>query len=156
MRFEIGFVLKFRHGIPVAFGHLRLLAFRIIALLDGDGIIKPLPKNAVIGFRFVGRGHLERLQGADDCLPGSVEQRLLVGAVIDEKCLLPVTGAEMAPQNGEYSVFGFDLTAQYTAQLRKPDESFQKVGLAVEVAYRGDDRVEGLVGKVSEETGTLF
>ena len=117
MRFEIGFVLKFRHGIPVAFGHLRLLAFRIIALLDGDGIIKPLPKNAVIGFRFVGRGHLERLQGADDCLPGSVEQRLLVGAVIDEKCFLPVAGAEMAAQDGEDPVFRFYLTAQHAAKL---------------------------------------
>ena len=111
LRFEIGFVLKFRHGAPVTLRHIGSAAFGIVPLLDGNGVIEPLPQNAVVGLRFVRRGHLEELQGPDDRFPGGVEQRLLMGTVIDEKGFLPVAGTEMAPKDGEDPVLGFNFTA---------------------------------------------
>lgn len=88
---------------------------------------------------------MKGLQRPDNRLPGGVEQRLLVSAVVDEKYFIPVAGAKMTTQNGKDTVFGFDLAAQYASQFRKPDKSLQQVGLAIEMADRGDDRVESLV-----------
>ena len=60
----------------------------------------------------------------DSGLAGGVKQRLVVGAVINEKFLVLIAGAEVAPQNGEDPVFRFDLTAEDAAQLGEAEKAF--------------------------------
>jgi hypothetical protein len=48
----------------------------------------------------------------------------VVGAVINEKFLVLIAGAEVAPQNGEDPVFRFDLTAEDAAQLGEAEKAF--------------------------------
>ena len=75
--------------------------FRIFPLPNSYGVIKTLPKQPVGGLRLVRRRHLKVRQRANDGLAGGVKQRLVVGAVINEKFLVLIAGAEVAPQNGE-------------------------------------------------------
>ena len=39
--------LKFRHGIPVAFGHMGHAAFWVVSAFDSNGIIEGTPQPAV-------------------------------------------------------------------------------------------------------------
>jgi len=98
--------------------------FRIFPLPNSYGVIKTLPKQPVGGLRLVRRCHLKVRQRADDGLASGVEQRLVVGAVINEKSLVLIAGAEVAPQNGEDPVFRFDLAAQDAAQLGEAEKAF--------------------------------
>ena len=68
---------------------------------------------------------MEVLNGTDDGLSASVEQRLMVGAVIDEKGVLPVPGAKVSAQQGQDPVLGLDLAAKDPAKLRKADKALQ-------------------------------
>ena len=105
--------LELRHGAPVALGHVAHPQAGVLPLLDGDGVVEPLPKEAVAGFRLVRRGHLEVRQGPDDRLAGDMEQGLFVGAVIEEKALVVKPGGKVPAQHGEHSVFRLDLASQY-------------------------------------------
>ena len=78
-----------------------------------------------------------------------------MGAVIEEEGLVEIPGTEVAAQQGQYPVFGSDLSAKDAAQLGKADEALQKVGLTVEVLYRLGHRVECLIGKVPQKAGPL-
>ena len=98
--------------------------FRIFPLTNSYGVIKPLPKQPIGGLCFIRRRHLKVRQRANDGLASGVEQRLVVGAVINEKLLILVAGAEVAPQNGEDPVFRFDLTAEDAAQLGEAEKAF--------------------------------
>ena len=120
---EIAFVLELRHGPPVPLGHICHPTPGIVPLFNGDGIVKPLPENAVIGFRLIRWGHLEVLQGPDDSLAGGIEQRLPVGAVIEEEPFVLIPGAKMAPQDRQYPIFRLDLSAQNAPQVGEADEA---------------------------------
>lgn len=60
-RREIGCVLKFRHGIPVALGHIAHPQLGIFPFFDGNGVVKPLPQQPVVGLRFIRRSPSENL-----------------------------------------------------------------------------------------------
>ena len=107
--------LELRHGAPVAFGHVAHAEAGILPFLDCDGVVEPLPQEAVAGFRFIRRGHLEIRQGPDDRLAGDMEQGLFVGAVVEEKAFVVIAGAEVAPQKGQNLVFWLDFAAQDAA-----------------------------------------
>lgn len=85
---------------------------------------------------FIGRRHLKIRQRANYRLAGSIEKRLVMGAVIDEKFFILVSGAEMAPQQRQYPVLRLDFPAQNAAQLGKADKALQQMGLTVEVPAR--------------------
>ena len=135
MGLEILLPLELCHGAPVALWHLGHPAFGIVALLDGNGVIKALPEKPVASLSLIRRGHLEVLQRADNGLARSIKQRLFVGAVIDEEGLVLVAGAEVAPQEGENPVFRLNLAAQDAAQLREADKAFEQMDLALEVCH---------------------
>ena len=109
--------LELRHGAPVAFGHVAHAQAGVFPFLDGNGIIKPLPQQAVTGLRLVRRGHLEGRQGPDNRLAGDVEQGLPVGAVIKEETLVVKPGGEVSPQRRENPVFWLDFAPQHASQV---------------------------------------
>jgi len=78
-----------------------------------------------------------------------------VRAVIDEKFFILIAGAEVAPQDREHTVFGFDLAAQDSAQFGKPDKSFQQMGLRQQMLDSFGDRVQDRVRKISQEARAL-
>ena len=117
--------LELRHGDPVALWHVAHAEAGVLPLLDGDGVVEPLPQEAVAGFRFIRRGHLEIRQGPDDRLAGDMEQGLFVGAVIEEKALVVKPGGEVPAQHGEDPVPGLDLAAQHAPQVREADEALE-------------------------------
>ena len=86
---------------------------------------------------FIGRRHLKIRQRANYRPAGSIEKRLVMGAVIDEKFFILVSGAEMAPQQRQYPVLRLDFPAQNAAQLGKADKALQQMGLTVEVPHGG-------------------
>ena len=94
-RREIGCVLKFRHGIPVALGHIAHPQLGIFPFFDGNGVVKSLPQQPVVGLRFIRRSHLKICQRTDHGLSGGIEQRLVVGAVVNEKFFVLIAGAEV-------------------------------------------------------------
>ena len=47
------------HSAAISFGHKRVLALGIIALLNGNRVIKTLPQNAVVNFLFTGKRQLD-------------------------------------------------------------------------------------------------
>ena len=96
---EKSFVLKFCHGVPVPLWHIPHPALGIIPLFDGDGIVKTLPKDPVRRFCVIRRSHLKILQRTDHGFSGGVKQGFLVGAVINEKTVIHVPGAEMAAKD---------------------------------------------------------
>ena len=145
MRFEPIVIPEFRHGVPVALGHLGLAAPGIIPLFDGDGIVESLPEQTVIGLFFVRRRHVKILQRTDDGFAGGIEQGFFVGTIVDEEAFVHVSGAEMAAQHGKYPVFGFDLAAEDAAQFRKADESFQQMCFTVQMAGGFCHRIERLI-----------
>ena len=98
--------------------------FWIFPLPNSHGIVKPLPKQPVGGLRFIRRRHLKVRQRANDGLAGGVKQRLVVGAVINEKFLVLIAGTEVAPQNGEDPIFRFDLASQNAAQIGEAEKAF--------------------------------
>ena len=102
---------------------------------------------------FIGRRHLKIRQRANYRPAGSIEKRLVVGAVIDEKFFILVSGAEMAPQQRQYPVLRLDLSAQNAAQLGKADKALQQMGLTVEVPHGGKDRMQRFVGRISQKAG---
>ena len=75
---EIGFVLKFGHGLPVPLGHMGAAQLGVVALLDLNGVIKPFPESPVLGLILRGRGHFEFLHGYNGLLAGPVDQGLSV------------------------------------------------------------------------------
>ena len=111
--------LEFRHGIPVAHGHLGPAAGGIVPLPNGNGIVKPLPKQTITGFLRIRRRHLKLLQRLDHRLSAGMEQRLAMGPVIQEEGVVRVAGTKVTPQQGKHPVFGLDLSAQHTAQVGK-------------------------------------
>ena len=115
--------LELRHGAPVALGHVAHAEAGILPFLDCDGVVEPLPQEAVAGFRFIRRGHLEIRQGPDDRLAGDMEQGLFVGAVVEEKALVVKPGGKVPAQHGEHSVFRLNLASQHASQVRKADEA---------------------------------
>ena len=74
--------LKFRHGIPVPHGHLSPAAGGIVPLPNGNRIVKPLPKQAIMGLLLIWGCHLKLLQRSDHRLAAGVEQCLSMGPVI--------------------------------------------------------------------------
>ena len=115
--------LELRHGVPVPLGHVGHAAAGVVPLPDGDGVVEPLPQQAVAGLRLVRRRHLEVLQGPDGGPAPGVEQRLPVGAVVEEEPLVPVAGAEVLPQQGKDPVFRLDLAAQHARPGRRSGQS---------------------------------
>ena len=94
---EIALILKFCHCAPIALWHIGHPAFTVFTLWNGNGIIEAFPENAVAGFRFIWRRHMKDLQGADCGLSGCIKQRFPVGAVIDEKGFVLISGTKMLP-----------------------------------------------------------
>ena len=89
--------LKFRHGAPIALWHVGHPQLGILPFPDGNGIIKPLPQQTVMRLGFIGRRHLKIRQRANYRLAGSIEKRLVMGAVIDEKGFVLISGTKMLP-----------------------------------------------------------
>ena len=58
----------------------------------------------------------------------------------------------MAAENGQYPIFRFNFTPQDPAQLGEADKSFQQMGFAVEMAHGSDDREQGFIGIISQES----
>ena len=114
-----GFILELRHGGPIALGHVAHSKAGIFPLLDGNGVVKTLPQEAVTGLRLIGRTHLKLSQRVDGCFPRDVEQRFFVGAVIEEEALIVKAGAKVPTQHGEDPVLWLDLPAQYASQVGK-------------------------------------
>ena len=79
-----------------------------------------------------------------------------MGAVVDEKILVLEAGAEVAPQQGEHSVFRLDLRGQHSAVVGEADEAPEKMGLAVQVPDGLKDRTQCFIGEVMEEGGTFL
>ena len=98
--------------------------FRIFPLTNSYGVIKPLPKQPIGGLCFIRWRHLKVRQRANDGLASGVKQSLVVGAVVNEKLLVLIAGAEVAPQNGEDPIFRFDLASQNAAQLGEAEKAF--------------------------------
>ena len=156
MRSEPGVILKFRHGIPEAFGHIGHAAAGIFPFLDGHGIIKAFPEEAVGGFCLVGFCHFEVLQRCNHGFSLGVQQDFSVCAVINKERFVIVPGAEMPPQKGEYSVFRFDLAAQNAAEIGETHEAFQQMCFAVHGVDRFDDGVYIGICHAAEEVRTLL
>ena len=127
----------------------------VFPLPDGHGVVKPLPQRPVAGLGLVRRRHLKVRQRADRRLAAGIKQGLPMGPVIEEEGLPLIAGTEVAPQQGEHSVFGPDLPAQHAAQLGEADKALELVGLAVKVTDGGGHRVQRLVREISQETGPL-
>ena len=98
--------------------------FRIFPLTNSYGVIKPLPKQPIGGLCFIRWRHLKVRQRANDGLASGVKQSLVVGAVVNEKLLVLIAGAEVAPQNGEDPIFRFDLASQNAAQIGEAEKAF--------------------------------
>ena len=79
-----------------------------------------------------------------------------MGAVVDEEVLILVAGAEMAPQQREYTVFRFDLRGQDATVVREADKALQKMSLTVEVPDGLENRVQGLIREIMEEGGAFL
>ena len=113
----MGVILELCHGAPIPLWHLGHAAAGILTLPDGDGVVKPLPQQPVAGLCLVGWRHPEVVQRADQGLSLLVEQRLVMGAVVEEESLVPVAVAEVAAQQGQDPVFRLDLPAQHASQV---------------------------------------
>lgn len=137
--------LEFRHGIPVPHGHLGPAAGGIVSLPNGNGIVKPLPKQAIVGLLFIRRRHLKLLQWPDHCLAACMKQRFAMGPVIQEKGVIRIAGAKVAPQQGKHPVLGLDLSAQNAAQIGKAGKSLEQVRLRIQVPHRFGHRVERFI-----------
>ena len=147
--------LKLCHGVPVALWHVGSAELGIFPFLNGNGVIKPFPEKTVIGLLFIRRGHLEIVQRTDDRFAPGIEQGFFVSAVVNKKLILPVPGAKMGAQQREDPVFGFDLAAKNTAQLRKADKALEQMGFAVEMAHGAGNGVESLVRESAQKARAL-
>ena len=137
--------LKFRHGIPVPHGHLGPAAGGIVPLPNGNRIVKPLPKQAIVCLLFIRRRHLEVLQRPDHCLAARMKQRLAVGPIIQEKGVIRIAGTKVPPQQGKHPVLGLDLSAQNAAQVGKAGKSLEQVRLRIQVPHRLGHRIERFI-----------
>ena len=88
-----------------------VLAPGIGALGDGHGLVKALPKPAVLDLPLVREGKMQLVHRKDAGAPLGVQQNLPVGAVVNEKGLVGVAAAKMTAQQGQDLVFRFDLAA---------------------------------------------
>ena len=70
-----------------------------------------------MGFAFIGRGHLERVQWTDHCPTGRIKQCFTMGPVINKKRFVQISGTEMAAKKRKDSVFRFYFTAQYAVEF---------------------------------------
>ena len=100
---------ELRHGAAIALGHEGVLAPGIIALLDGDGLIKPLPQPPERHLLITGQRQLQAVHGQDAGVALCVDQQLPVGAVVDKEGFVGVAVAEVPPQQGQNPVFGLDF-----------------------------------------------
>jgi len=128
----------------------------ILPLLDGDGVVEPLPQQAVGDLCLIRLRHLEVIQGQDHRLPGGVEQRLPVGAVVDEELLVLIAAAEVVPQDRQHPVSGLDLAAQHAAQIGEPDEAPELLHLSPQKPDGLQHGVQRPIGQVPEEAGTVL
>jgi len=46
-----------------------------------------------------------------------------VGSVVNEELFVLIPGAEVVSEDRQNPVFGFNFTAQYTAEVGKPDKT---------------------------------
>ena len=115
-----------------------------------------LPETAVGGLRFFGGCQGQGIQRPDVGSAVPAQKDFLMGAVVEEKVLILIAGAEVAPQQREHTVLRFDLRSQDAAVVREADEALQKVGLAVEMPDGSEDGIQGLVGGIMEEGGAFL
>ena len=78
-----------------------------------------------------------------------------MGAVVEEKTLVEIAGAEVDPQNGQHSVLRLDLTAQHAPKIREADKPLEEMCLALQMPHRPGHRAEDRVGEVSKEARPL-
>ena len=109
--------MKLRHSAPIPLGHIAHAEPGVFTLLDGDGVVKTLPQQPVIGLCFIRWSHLKIDQRADDSFSGGVKQGFMVGAVVNEEFFILIPGAEVTSKDGQYPIFRFDLAAQHTVQF---------------------------------------
>ena len=74
-----------------------------------------------------------------------------MSAVIEKKTLILIPGAEVAPQDGQDPVFRFDLSSQHASQVGETNEALQQMGLAIQMPYGGDHRIQRFVRKIPQK-----
>lgn len=117
MRTDVRIILKFRHGAPVPFGHVRHAELLVFARFNGYGVIETSPKAAITCLDLIRPRHFELIERYDPRYAAAVKQRLAVCAVVDEKRFITVSFAEVMPKQRENTVFGFNFRAQYAIEL---------------------------------------
>ena len=121
----------------------------IFPLFNGDGVVKPLPQKAVIGFRFVWWSHLEILDRANNGFSMAVKKSFFMSTVIDEEGIFPVASAKMGPQQRQNTIFRLDFTTQDPTKFREADKALEKMGFTVQMPNRRGNGIEGFIGKIS-------
>ena len=78
-----------------AFGHMRHAAFGVVPPFNPNGMVKLFPKGAELPFRFIRLFQRKMFHGDDRILARAVDQRHVMGLVIDQEGFRVETAAEM-------------------------------------------------------------
>ena len=92
----------------------------------------------------------------DGPLSRAVDQRLLMGAVIEQEPLRVVPPHEMPQQQGQHTVFRLDLPHKHSVVVGKTGKSGEQMGLVIQVPHRSVDDMHPLVPQIPQHRRPLF
>ena len=99
---------------------------------------------------------MEVVYGQNGPAAGLGKQSLPVGVVVKDKGLGGQPPTEVGAKEGQYPVFGGDLTGQYAADVREAYEAGEQVGLVVQMLHRPAHPVHRGVGQMFGDGGALL